>query len=134
MKKLFLLPLLALALLVPGCASFSTNTFRAEQTAVNLAHGAYVGWTNYLAEFPVSAERSNAVKVARLKFAATAGTVEALRASYETNNQVRPTLEATLLTLADQSSNIVWLVTFFKEGAPAKSYVLVTNVYRMERK
>jgi hypothetical protein len=121
------------SLVMVGCASFSTNTFRAEQTAVNMAFTAYQGWTNYLALFPVSAERSNAVKTARLQFAATVGTVEALRVAYETNSAVKPQLQATLLTLADQSSNVVWLVNFF-QAQQAKRFVLVTNVYQIEVK
>ena len=99
-----------------GCTSFSTHVFRTEQLAVNLAHSSYVGWTNYLAQFPgkVDLSQSNEVRQARLKFAASVGTVEALRQAYETNSTVEPTLQAAVDSLLGQSSNIVWLITFIK--------------------
>lgn len=102
-----------------GCSSFSTNTFRAEQTAVNVAYTAYVGWTNYLNQYPFDPATVDRVKEARLKFAATVGTVESLRAAYETNSSVKPQLQATLTTLSDQSSNLVWLISYLK-GVPTK--------------
>lgn len=99
-----------------GCASFSTNTYRTEQTAVNIAYTAFVGWTNYLATAtpPPSPQTVAAVKEARLKFAATAATVEALRVSYETNSALKQPLQAAIATMTDQSSNIVWIITYLK--------------------
>lgn len=103
-----LLGILALA----GCTSFSTHAYRTEQTAVHLAHGAYVAYTNALPQLHITAQASNDVKEVRLQFAATVQVVDNLRTAYETNSAVKPQLEATLLTLADQSSNLVWLIHY----------------------
>jgi hypothetical protein len=113
MKKLLIVPLLALLM---GCASFDTNAFRTEQTALNLAYGAYVGWTNYLAtaDPQPSPQVVAVVKEARLKFAASLSVVDALRVSYATNSAVQPALNSALTTLTDQSSNLVWLATYLK--------------------
>lgn len=122
MKKLLLIPIL---LALVGCAGFSTHVFRMEQTAVTVAYGGYVGWTNYLLstlENPnTSPDRratlvmaSNSVKQARLRFAATVATVEALRASYETNSAVKPAVEAGLQTIISESSNVCWLITYWR--------------------
>lgn len=97
-----------------GCTKLSTNTFRTEQAAVNLAYGAYVGYTNALPTLHLSVDQSNAVKQARLKFAATVSTLDALRVSYETNSALGPQLQAITATLADQSSNLVWVINFVK--------------------
>lgn len=102
-------------LLVWGCANFSTNLFRLQQTAENTAFTAYIGWTNYLTSHPVSAEASNAVKQARLKFAATDRTLDGLRASYDTNSAVKPTIQAVVSTLGEQGSNVAWLVNFYQQ-------------------
>lgn len=108
---------LSLALLI-GCANFATNTFRAEQTSESLVYAAYVGYTNYLVQYPgaVSPESQAKIKDARLKYAATLGTLDALVTAYETNSAVQPQIEALLTTLNDQSSNIVWLVNYFRSG------------------
>lgn len=113
MKKLIIIPLLACLI---GCASFSTNAFRTEQTAVNIAYGAYVGWTQYLATAtsPPKPETVAAVKEARLKFAASVQVVDALRTSYETNSALQAPLQAALASLTDQSSNLVWLATYLR--------------------
>lgn len=111
MKKL-LIPFLVLA--VVGCVPFSTHVFRTEQLAVNLAHAAYVGYTNALPTLHITEDQSNAVKQARLKFAASVGTVESLRLAYETNSAIKPTLQAAIDSLVDQSSNVVWLIEYFK--------------------
>jgi hypothetical protein len=103
---------LLLAMLVAGCTSFSNHVFRTEQTSVHLAYGAYVGYTNALPQLHISPQASNDVKEARLQFAATVQVIDGLRVAYETNSAVKPQLEATLLTLADQSSNLVWLVHY----------------------
>lgn len=114
MKKL--IPLIALALLI-GCADFQTNLFRTEQASVDVAFASYVGWTNYLSTATVTPqllERSNHVRTARLEFAATVSTLDNIREEYRTNSAVRPQLDATLLSLSDQKSNLVWLVNFYK--------------------
>lgn len=111
MKKL-LLPLSALAL--AGCVGFSTQVFRTEQTAVNLAHGAYVGYTNALPTLSITPDQSNAVKEARLKFAASVATVDLLRVEYETNSAVKPVLQAAADSLLAQGSNVVWLINYLK--------------------
>lgn len=123
MKKILIVPLLALLM---GCASFSTHVFRTEQTAVNLVYAGYVGWTNYL--IPAMANTnlslakqhsllvaSNEVKQARLRFAATVHTVEEFRLAYETNAALRPQLEAALFGLLQQSSNVVYLIYYWRQ-------------------
>ena len=109
MKKL-LIPLLAV--FVAGCASFSTNMFRTEQVAVDLAYGAYVGYTNALPTLGITTDQSNAVKHARLSFAASVATVEAMRLQYETNSAIKPALQAAVDALLSQSSNVVWIIKF----------------------
>ncbi len=113
--KRFLFSLAGVALI--GCASFSTNVFRTEQTAVNTAYTAYVGYTNAVNQglLKVSADESNAIKSARLKFAASVSVVEAWRSAYETNNAVKPQLQAALDAALGESSNIVWLVNYLKK-------------------
>ena len=123
MKKLFIIPLLALLV---GCASFSAHVFRTEQTAVTLAYGSYIGWTNYLLTTAARTDltpqqrmslttASNEVKQARLRFAATVSTIEAMRLSFETNSVLKQPLEAGLASMIDQGSNIVWLIRFFQQ-------------------
>lgn len=120
-RFLWLVPVLFLI----GCASFSTHVFRMEQTSVDVAYGAYGGYTNWLltsfADPKLTPERraklvviSNDVKQARLRFAASVATVEAMRLSYETNSALKPVLEASLLTITDQSSNLCWLVNYWR--------------------
>lgn len=111
MKALLLIPLVAI---LAGCASFSDNVFRTEQTAVTLVYGAYVAYTNALPQLNLTADQSNSVKQARLKFAATIGTVDAIRSAYETNSALKPQLQAALATALDQSSNVVWLINYVK--------------------
>ena len=113
MKKLLLIPMLALLV---GCASFSTQVFRTEQTAVTLAYSGYVGWTNYMAQFPqrVTPQASNEVKQARLRFAATVATVESMRQSYETNSAFKAPIEAGLQTMIEQSTNMLWLINYWR--------------------
>lgn len=114
MKRTLILcaPLLVLL----GCTSFSTHVFRVEQTATHLAFTAYVGYTNALPALNLNPQQSNEVKRARLKFAATVGTLEALRLEYATNAEVKPQIQAILPALVDQSSNVVWLINFVRGG------------------
>lgn len=111
-----LIPIIALAFLV-GCADFQTNVFRTEQASVDIAFTAYVGWTNYLSTATVTPhllQASNDVRTARLQFGATVSTLDSIAQEYRTNSAVRPQLDATLLTLSDQKSNLVWLVNFYR--------------------
>lgn len=113
MKKLILIPLLALII---GCASFSTNVFRTEQAAVSLVYDTYVAYTNALPMLHLTAQQSNTVKQARLQFAASVAVLEAWRVAYETNAINQPQVEAALQSTLAQSSNFLWLVTYFKTG------------------
>jgi hypothetical protein len=124
MKKLIVIPLLALLV---GCASFSTHVLRTEQTAVTLAYGGYIAWTNYLATTAAKPDltpqqrmslttASNEVKQARLRFAATVSTIEAMRLSYETNAVLKQPLEAGIASMIDQGSNMVWLIKFYRSA------------------
>ena len=115
MKPKLIIPVLAV-LFLTACTSFTTHVFRVEQVAVSGAYTAYVGWTNYLAVAspPVTPQASNAVKQARLQFAASVATLDSFRRTYETNTAVRPQLEAILDTVASQSSNVVWLINYWK--------------------
>lgn len=108
---------LLLGALVVGCASFATNTFRAEQTAANTVFAAYVGYTNALANgtLKITADQSNAVKVARLKFAASVQTLETWRAAYQTNSSVEPQVQAALDAAQANASEILNLINFLKQ-------------------
>ena len=115
-------------LIVAGCQGLSTNTFRLEQTAVDLATGARAGWSNFYMLSTNGADAATLAKLnseaaqvadARRKFAATIGTLENLRASYTTNSSLRPQVEAGLLAVNDNLSNLVWLVTYLKGSTNA---------------
>ena len=97
-----------------GCANFSTNVWRTEQTAVNTAYTAYVAYTNLLASHPVDANTAASVKQARLSFAGSISVVEAWRQAYDTNSAVKPQLQAALEAALAQSSNVVYLITVIK--------------------
>jgi len=109
-----------------GCASASTNIWRSEQTAVNLVSGAYAGWTNYYVvttnAATTSAQRKaqldqaeTQLKAARMHFAASVGVVEAWRSAYETNSAVEGQLQAALQAALDESSNIVWVINYWRQ-------------------
>ena len=106
--------MVALAVLV-GCSSFSTNTFRTEQTLTQLAYGAYVVYTNGLHDgtIHVTPDQSNAVRTARLQFAASVGVLDTWRVAYETNSAVKPQVEAALTAAALNSSNFVFVAKLF---------------------
>ena len=108
---------LFIGVLVVGCASFATNTFRTEQTAVNVAYTAYQGYTQGLASgsITVTTDQSNSIKQARLKFAASVSTLDAWRSAYETNSQTQPQVQAALDAALAQSSNLVFLINLFKQ-------------------
>lgn len=113
MKKLILIPLLACLI---GCVKFSTHVFRTEQAAVNLAYGAYNGYTQALPQLKLTAEQSNAVRRARLEFAASVAVVDGWRMQYETNSAVQPQVQASLNALASQSSNLLWVIAYIRAG------------------
>jgi hypothetical protein len=112
-NKLFLL----LPLLLVACASFSTNMWRSEQTAQNLVYTSYVAYTNGLATglIKVTAPQSNAIKQARLKFAASIQVAEAWRLSYETNSTMKPYAQAALDAVLENSSNFVYVYNLLKQ-------------------
>lgn len=107
---------LAAVVVLAGCASFSTNIFRTEQTAVNLVFTAYTGYTNALPSLNLTPDQSNTVKTARLQFAASVAVLEAWREAYETNSAVQPQVEAALNATTANASNVVWLITYIRGG------------------
>jgi len=110
-------PLLAVvaAVCLIGCASFSTNTFRTEQTLTQLTYGSYVAYTNALHDgtIHVTPDQSNAVRTARLQFAASIGALDAWRVAYETNATVKPQVEAALIAATLNSSNFIFVAKLF---------------------
>jgi len=100
------------AAVLVGCASFSTNTFRTEQTLTGIAYTAYVGYTNALfnGTLKISSAQSNEVRTARLKFAASVKTVDLWRSTYETNSAVKPQVQAALDALTQNTTNFVDLI------------------------
>lgn len=104
-------------LILVGCASFSTNLFRTEQTATDAVYGAYQAYTNALGSgtLHLSQDQSNAVKHARLEFAASVGVLESWRAAYETNSAVKPQAQAALDAVLLNSSNVLYLINLFKQ-------------------
>lgn len=113
MKKY--LATIILAALV-GCAGFSTNVFRLEQVVTQTAYTAYGGYLQALTNgtLKISADQSNAVKVARIQFATSVSTLESWRAAYETNSAVKPQLQAALDAATANSSNFVFLIKLFQ--------------------
>lgn len=103
-------------ILIFGCSNFSTNMFRSEQTLTGVALTAYEGYTNALANGTLkpSVDESNAVKSARIKFAASVLTAEQWRLAYETNSAVKPQAQAALDALTSDSSNVVALINLLK--------------------
>src|SRR6266702_1690506 len=112
-KKLALLTSLVVVVCC-ACAVFSTNIFRTQQTSENLVYTAYIGYTNYLTTHTINPQLQAQIKDIRLKFAATDKTIDTLRLSYETNSALKPQIEATITTLQDQASNIVWLIHYYQ--------------------
>lgn len=101
---------------VVGCVNFSTNLFRTEQTATGAAYTAYQGYTNGLGNGTITvtqAER-DAIKEARIKFAASVLTAEGWRQAYETNSAMQPQAQAALTALIQDSSNVVYLINLVK--------------------
>lgn len=115
MKIRILLGSVGLALLM-GCASFSTNVFRAEQTAVNLAYTSYVGYTNALPVLNLTPEQVASVKDARLKFAASVTLLDNWRSAYETNSATETYVQSALDAVYSNSSNLVWVINYVRNG------------------
>lgn len=114
MKTYLCLPLLAMLM---GCANFATNTFRAEQTAVDLAYNSYTGYTNVLPTLRLTAEQVAEVKDARLKLGASLAVLDGWRKAYETNAVNESYVQAALDAVRDNSSNMVWVINYFRIGA-----------------
>ena len=115
MKRLVLLiPMLVVGCCI-GCSMFTTNIFRTQQTSENLVYTGYIGYTQYLTSHTINPQLQIQIKDARLKFAATDKTIDSLRLSYETNSALKPQIEATIATLQDQASNIVWLIHYYQQ-------------------
>lgn len=125
MRKTLPASLVAVAGIVVACSSFDTNVWRSEQTAVDLGAGAHNVWTNYYINATNSAtitpeqrqkldDEQRAVKAARIKLAASIATVDALRASYKTNSELKGPVLGALATAMSNSSNLVYLANFLK--------------------
>lgn len=99
-----------------GCANFGTNLFRAEQTATGTAYTAYVAYTNGLnsGTIKVSNDESNAIKSARMQFAAGVLTVEGYREAYKTNSAVMSQAQAALDSLTASGSNFIYLINLVR--------------------
>ena len=116
MKRIKQIIICCIPLVVAACSNFSTNMWRTEQTAVNTAYAAYTGWTNYLNEHPATPQDvKDTVKAARLGFAGSIHVAESWRQAYDTNSAVKPQAQAALEATLANASNVVWLVTFFKQ-------------------
>ena len=81
-----------------------------------VAYTAYSGYTQALfnGTLKISAEQSNAVKTARLKFAASVRTLESWRQAYETNSATKPQVQAALDALTSNTTNFVFLIHYFQ--------------------
>jgi len=108
---LFALGAAVMFLGIEGCQNLSTSTFRLETTAVDLATSARAGWSNWYVMATNGAdastlaklnEQATAVRDARLRFAATVGTLEVLRSAYSTNSSLKPKWKAALMRLTRQ--------------------------------
>lgn len=113
MKKLLCLTVGAALV---GCVNFSTNFFRTEQTATGAAYTAYQGYTNGVGNgtIVVTPGERDAIKAARIRFAAAVLTAEGWRQAYETNSAMQPQAQAALTALIDDSSNVVYLINLVK--------------------
>jgi hypothetical protein len=113
MKKL-IAPFVLIALL--GCSNFAANTFRTEQVLTGAAYTAYQGYTNalYNGSLRISSTDSNAVKNARLEFAASIDALELWRETYATNSAAKPQVQSALDAAILNSSNLVNLINLIK--------------------
>lgn len=129
MKRIGLIGLIGLLAFVAGCfsgcTSFINGVKNTRMTAVDLAYGGYIGWTNYYctrtnlasttpAQLATLNDAQRIVKDARLKFGATVGVLDGWLDAYQTNSAVKPELQAGLDATLSSASNIVWLVNFYQ--------------------
>ncbi len=117
MKLTFPFSALFVMAIAIGCASFSTNVFRTEQTVANVSWAAYVGYTNALnsGALHISVDQSNEVRQARLKLGASLKSLDSWRSAYETNSAVKSQVQAALDAVISNGSNIVYLVHLLKQ-------------------
>lgn len=110
------------AIVLTGCATFSTKMFRVEKLAVDSAYGAVKAFNAYYNNLdPINKERMAQTRVkfydATKRFAAAAKATELLRQEYQKNTteENKQALIAAVDALSNQSSNIVWTVKYIKE-------------------
>lgn len=115
----------SLLLQMLGCTGAVNSAKNARNTAIGIAYGGYMGWTNYYVlstnQANITPERRAAldnaermVKSDRLHFSATVGVADSLIAAYETNSAVEPQLTAVLNSLGGEASNILWLINYYQ--------------------
>jgi len=115
---LFLLPAL---LFGSGCAGVSQNAFTSELAAASTADAAmrgYAAYWNQAAKNPAAFHRTTnelateraTVENASIKIGASIELVESLRGSYATNAAVKPQLQAALVSLGENTGNIIGYV------------------------
>ncbi len=117
-------------LLLAGCASFDTATFRTEKALGDGAKGAVHAWNQYIAAASNQVSQAECVKLmaaqtqiydASRKLGATLQVVEGLRVAYKANaaNTNLSALQLALETAASQSGAIVELVRTFMGSSPS---------------
>lgn len=118
--------LLAVVLLA-GCASFNNKVFRAEQLAADTsitgvsAFNAYVRTaTNGMTPPQVAQMQSAQVVVweAARRLSASLAVSEHMRQSYESNVVDKAAVQAALATVTENTSNLVYLVNYWKSFKP----------------
>lgn len=117
MRKL--LPFLALVALI-GCTTFSTSVFRAEKLTADggvAAVKAFNAWARVQTnDCEVGSMQADVWEASR-HLAASLAVLEQLRVGYATNAATTDQVNAALLTVTQQGSNLVWLCTYFKQGS-----------------
>lgn len=118
-----LLWLVALPLFLFGCASFPTTVFRLEKTSADTAHAAvqafnlyYQSATNGADVKTIAALNDDRDQIydASRRLSASLSVLEAVRAQYATNAAVKGQVQGALSAVSAQSSNVLWLVNYFK--------------------
>jgi hypothetical protein len=120
-KLPFCLLLSAFCLLLAGCGTLDRTAFNATKTAVTIAdagmttHATYyrAAWNDpaafHTTTNALTAQRQT-LSVLSYQIGLSAELAESLRRAYRTNAALKPHLLATLQTLGDHASNIVWTV------------------------
>lgn len=128
-KHWFTTALLALTLGLCACSSLSNSVFRTELAAASSADAALRGYAVYWKTATnnppaynrtldgLLAERALIEGLSK-KVGASIEISESLRQSYATNSAVKPALEASLLTLSGNVSNIIAVVGQFISVKP----------------